>query len=126
MAVEEKVRAEEFHVETSMSVDALREAVRSCVDDNRRAFSSSMTAEESGNGFDIIEKGPGGLVTRLWLRLSWETNGVATSVSLRVSEYLTIQDRIFFFIPFGPKSAPALGALRRLSACLRERIANVA
>lgn len=122
MAATDKVRAEEFQVVTALSVADIRAAVLESVEDARRALVSSMVVEDTGDGIDVIERGPGGLVKRLWITIHWSDSDDGRHVKLAVTDVLLVQDRIFWFIPFGPKTAPALGTLRRFCSAFRSRL----
>lgn len=125
MPVQDKVSALEFTQETRLDPAAIREAGRRAAESGRR-FMTSAISEAGANDTSIkyVAKGPGGFVEQMAMIVRWEELGEGRRrVHFSVGDYLTIQSKVFMFIPAGPKTAPALTSAQRFAAALREELA---
>lgn len=125
MAVQEKVSAIEFTEETGLAPAEIREAGRRAAEAGRRFMTSTISEAASGDSsISYVAKGPGGVVKQMAMRVRWEElGGGRRRVHFSVDDYITIQQKMFMFIPVGPKQAPALGSASRFVEVLRAELA---
>lgn len=125
MPVQDKVSAIEFTQETGLDPGAIREAGRRAAEAGRR-FMTSTISEAGSNDTSIkyLAKGPGGFVEQMAMIVRWEeVGGGRRRVHFSVGDYLTVQSKVFHFIPAGPKQAPALKSAQRFAEALRAELA---
>lgn len=121
--VHDEVNALQFTVTTEMSPEQFREAGQAAITAAKKSILQKVN--ETSVGHDSITydiKGPGNLVSQMKFRVTWTPeNERVHRVSLSVIDYITTRTTVMF-IPITPKSAPALGSLRRFSDELRRQL----
>lgn len=125
MPVQDKVAAIEFTQDTGLEPAAIREAGRRAAESGRR-FLSSAISEAGANDSSIkyLAKGPGGIVEQMAMIVRWEEiGGGRRRVQFSVGDYITLQSKVFLFIPSGPKTAPALKSAERFAEAFRAELA---
>jgi len=125
MPVQDKVAAIEFTQETRLDAAGIRAAGQRALEAGRR-FMTSTISEAGSNATSIkyVAKGPGGFVEQMAMILRWEEIGDGRRrVHFSVGDYLTMQSKVFMFIPAGPKTAPALKSAQRFAEALQAELA---
>jgi hypothetical protein len=125
VSVQEKVSAIEFAQDTGLDAEGIRAAGQRAAEAGRGMLGNKIV-EVGTNGSSVAyrAKGPGGLVTQMNMVVHWgEDGGDRRKVQFSVGEFLTSQSKLFYFIPLGPKTVPALSAARRFAEALRAELA---
>lgn len=125
MTVREKVSAIEFIQETGRNDQEIRAAGQRAIEAGKRFISNGITENVvEPSAISYVIKGPGGLVTQMAMRVTWDDLGQGRRrVQFSVGDFVTAQSRVMMFIPLGPKSVPALTSARRFAEALRAELA---
>lgn len=123
MAVQEKVSAVGFVVETGLDAEGIRAAGRRSLESGKRFMTNTVTeGRGTATSQEYVIKGPGNIVKQMVLHLSWEQADQGRArVALSVGDYMTTRP-VVLFIPVGPKSAPALTSARNFADALRQEL----
>lgn len=124
MTPREKVSLQEFTMDTALSPESIREAGQRAAEAGTRFLESRVVekgVEDSTISYVIT--GPGGFVQLMDLAVGWGDTGEGQRrVTLEVGDFATERWTLWGFIPIGPKSATAMGPLKRFSARLRKEL----
>lgn len=126
MAVQDKITACEFSATTGLNPDQIAHACDRAAEAAKVTLGGAVRkGSAAGNAIQFQVKGPGGLVELADFQVTWsdEASGSRT-VKMDVGEFLTTQEKLLYFIPIGPKTAPATKCLNRFGAFLKEELAR--
>lgn len=126
MAVQDKITACEFSATTRLNPDQIAHACDQAAEAAKVTLGGSVRKHGAAdNAIQFQVKGPGGLIELADFQVSWseEASGSRT-VKMNVGDFLTTQDKVLYFIPVSPKSAPAVKCLNRFGAFLKEELAR--
>lgn len=123
-ALDEKLAKVGFVEETKLSDTQIREAGARAIEAGRRFMASSIKETSLGDQrIDYSIVGPGGIVTQMTFSVTWaDKDDSLREVTLTHYEYLTMQPKIYHFIPTGSKQAPALVSYQRFADALRREL----
>lgn len=122
--VQDRVSANNFTTATRLSPSGIRDAGQRAIDHGRRFLTNTISEKQAGNSYiDYSIKGPGGLVTQMTFRVSWQEDGRGSRrVQLVVGDYMTAQQKLLAIIPLGPTTAPARVSLERFTTAFRKEL----
>ena len=126
MKLQEKVSLQEFTVDTTLSLEAIREACGRAAEAGTRFLESKVVehgVSDSVIGY-VINSSGGLFSTQLMeFAVGWEEIGEGRRrVTLEVGDFGTSRWVLWGFIPIGPKTATGMNSLKRFSARLRKEI----